>query len=157
MAEVEQITVGPGCAVTMHFSLRFHDGIVADASEPGQPLTFVMGDGSMVQGLEFSLYGLKAGDSQTVELDPLHAFGFADPDNVHSMSRTEFAPELPLDVGTVIAFSTPSGEEIPGMIKEVKGDEVIVDFNHPLAGHDVIFEVEIVDIKPPARQQKGDA
>lgn len=156
MAEVEQITIGPGCAVTMHFSLRFRDGFVADASEPGQPLTFVMGDGSMVQGLELAIFGLKAGDTQTVELDPLHAFGFSDPENIHSMPRSEFAPELPLDVGTVIAFSTPSGEEIPGMIKEVKDDVVIVDFNHPLAGHDVIFEVEIVEIKPPAQQQQGD-
>jgi FKBP-type peptidyl-prolyl cis-trans isomerase SlpA len=156
MAEVQQITIGPGCAVTMHFSLRFPDGFVADASEPGEPLTFVMGDGSLVQGLELALYGLKAGDSQTVELDPLHAFGYADPENVHSLPRAEFAPDLPLDIGTVIAFSTPSGEEVPGMIKEVKGDEVVVDFNHPLAGHDVIFEVEIVDIKPPAQHTEGD-
>lgn len=146
------MTIGPGCAVTMHFSLRFTDGFVADASEPGQPLTFVMGDGSLVQGLELALYGLKVGDMQTVEIDPLNAFGFRDPENVHSFPRHEFAPELPLDVGTVIAFSTPSGEEVPGMIKEVEGDEVLVDFNHPLAGHDVIFEVEIVDIKPSQRK-----
>ena len=157
MAEVEQITIGPGCAVTMHFSLRFPDGFVADASEPGQPLTFIMGDGSLVQGLELALYGLKAGDSQTVELDPLHAFGYSDPDNIHSMPLVEFAPDLPLDIGTILAFSTPSGEEIPGMIKEVRDEEVIVDFNHPLAGHDVIFDVEIVDIKPPAHQQKADS
>lgn len=150
MADVEQITIGPGSQVTMHFSLRFPDGYVADASEPGEPMTFVMGDGSMIQGLELSLYGLKAGDKQTVELDPLHAFGYPDPDNVHTMPRAEFAAELPLEVGIVIAFSTPSGEEIPGMIQEVRDEEVVVDFNHPLSGHDVIFEVEIVDIKPPA-------
>jgi len=154
MADIEQISVGPGCAVTMHFSLRFRDGMVADASEPGEPMTFVMGDGSMVQGLELALYGLKAGDKQTIELDPLHAFGFSDPENVHSLPRTEFAPELPLDIGIVLAFSTPSGEEVPGMIKEVRDDEVIVDFNHPLAGHDVIFEVEIVDIAPPEHANK---
>jgi len=155
MADIEQISVGPGCAVTMHFSLRFRDGNVADASEPGEPMTFVMGDGSMVQGLELALYGLKAGDKQTVELDPLHAFGFSDPENVHSLPRADFAPELPLDIGTVLAFSTPSGEEVPGIIKEVRGDEVVVDFNHPLAGHDVIFEVEIVDIAPPEHANKG--
>lgn len=149
MAELEQISIGPGAVVTMHFSLRFRDGTVADASEPGEPMTFVMGDGSMVQGLELALYGLKAGDKQTVELDPLHAFGFSDPENIHSMPRADFAPELPLEIGIVLAFSTPSGEEIPGAIKEVRDEEVIVDFNHPLAGHDVIFEVEIVDIQPP--------
>ncbi|MEJ2359920.1 MAG: FKBP-type peptidyl-prolyl cis-trans isomerase [Gammaproteobacteria bacterium] len=157
MADVEQITIGPGSRVTMHFSLRFTDGYVADASEPGEPLTFVMGEGSMVQGLEMALYGLKAGDKQTVELDPLHAFGFADPENVYTMPRNEFAPELPVEVGTVMAFSTPSGQEIPGLIREVKDDDVLVDFNHPLAGHDVIFEVEIVDIKPPAGASEGGA
>jgi len=157
MADVEQITIGPGCAVTMHFSLRFTDGFVADASLPDEPLTFVMGDGSLVQGLELALYGLKVGDKQTVEIDPLNSFGFHDPENVHAIPREEFGPELPLDIGTVIAFSTPSGEEVPGMIKEVMEDEVIVDFNHPLAGHDVIFEVEIVDIKPANFQQQADS
>lgn len=153
MAELEQITVGPGCAVSMHFSLRFPDGFIADASEPGEPVTFVMGDGSMARGLELALYGLKAGDKQVVELDPLHAYGYPDPENVHTLPRSEFAPELPLDIGSVLAFSTPSGEEVPGTIQEVREDEVVVDFNHLLAGHDLIFEVEIVDIKPPLSTQ----
>ena len=156
MAEVEQITIGPGCMVTMHYSLSLPEGFVADASEPDQPLTFIMGDGSLVQGLEFALYGLKAGDTQSVELDPLHAFGYPDPENVHGLPRSEFATDMPLEMGTVITFSTPSGEEIEGTIKEVSDDEVIVDFNHLLAGHNVIFEVEILDIKPPASQTKGD-
>lgn len=155
MAELEQITVGPGCVVSMHFSVRFTDGFVADASEPGEPVSFVIGDGSMAQGLELALYGLKAGDKQTVELDPLHAYGYPDPENVHSLPRSEFAPELPLEIGSVMAFSTPSGEEVPGVIKEVGEDEVVVDFNHLLAGHDLIFDVEIVSIKPPP--SKGDA
>ena len=156
MAELEQLTVGPGCAVSMHFSLSFPDGFVADASEPGEPVTFVMGDGSMARGLELALYGLKVGDKQIVELDPLHAYGYPDPENVHTLPRSEFAPELPLDIDSVLSFSTPSGEEIPGTIKEVSEDEVVVDFNHLLAGHDLIFEVEIVEIKPP-QSTNGDA
>ena len=154
MAEVEQITIGPGCTVTMNFSLCFSDGTVADASEPGEPMSFVMGDGSLVQGLELALFGLKAGDKQTLELDPLHAFGFSDPENIHSMPRSEFAPELPLEEGIVLAFSTPSGEEVPGTIKEVGETEILVDFNHPLAGHDVVFDVEILSIEPPQKQER---
>jgi len=149
MADLEQITIGPGCTVTMNFSLCFTDGTVADASEPGEPMTFVIGDGSLVQGLELALYGLKSGEKQVVELDPLHAFGFPDPENIHNMSRSEFASELPLEVGIVIAFSTPSGEEVPGTIREVSEDAVVVDFSHPLAGHDLIFDVEILAIEPP--------
>jgi len=153
MADVEQITIGPGCRVTMNFSLRFTDGTIADASEPDEPMSFVMGDGSLVQGLELALFGLKSGDTQTLELDPLHAFGFSDPENFHRMPRSEFAPELPVEEGIVLAFSTPSGEEIPGTIREVGEDEVLVDFNHPLAGHDVIFDVEILSIEPPQKQE----
>jgi FKBP-type peptidyl-prolyl cis-trans isomerase SlpA len=153
MGDVEALTIGPGCEVTMHFCLSMKNGIVADATEEGQPMTFKMGDGSMIHGLEMAIYGLKVGDKQSVELDPLNAFGYADPDNVHTMVRNEFADDLPLEPGTVIGFSTPAGDEVPGTIKEVQGEEVVVDFNHPLAGHDLIFDVEILDIKPPVTQQ----
>ena len=149
MGDVEQITIGPGTVVTMHFKVSFKDGMVADASEEGEPMTFTMGDGSLINGLEMAITGLKVGDRQSVELDPLNAFGYSDPDNIHHLSRSEFSEDLPVDPGTIISFSTPSGDEIPGMIKEVKDDVVTVDFNHPLAGHDIIFEVDIVDIQPP--------
>jgi len=148
MGDVEILTIGPGSEVTMNFTLTIENGMVADASEPDEPMTFRMGDGSLIHGLEMALVGLKVGDRQSVELDPLNAFGYSDPESVHAMPRNEFADDLPLDAGTIIAFSTPSGDEIPGAIKEVKGEEVIVDFNHPLAGHNIIFEVEILAIKP---------
>ncbi len=153
MGDVEQITIGPGTVVTMHFKVTLKDGMVADASEAGQPMTFTMGDGSLISGLEMSITGLKVGDKQSVEIDPLNAFGYSDPDNIHHLPRNEFAEDLPVDPGTIISFSTPSGDEIPGMIKEVAEETVTVDFNHPLAGHDIIFDVDIVDIRPPASQQ----
>ncbi len=153
MADIEQITIGPGTQVTMHFTLTMKGGPVADASEPDEPMTFTMGDGSLINGLEMAIMGMKMGDKNSVELDPLNAFGFSDPDNIHYLPREEFSKDLPVDPGTIISFSTPSGDEVPGTIKEVKDDVVTVDFNHPLAGHDVIFEVDIVDIKPPSNEQ----
>jgi len=153
MGDVEQITIGPGTVVTMHFKVLFKDGMVADASEEGEPMTFTIGDGSLISGLEMAITGLKVGDKQSVEIDPLNAFGYSDPDNIHHLPRSEFAEELPVDPGTIISFSTPSGDEIPGMIKDVKDDVVTVDFNHPLAGHEIIFDVDIVDIQPPQVEQ----
>ena len=153
MGDIEQITIGPGTVVTMHFKVTLkEDGMVADASEEGKPMTFTIGDGSLISGLEMAITGLKVGDKQSVELDPLNAFGYHDAENVYHMPREEFSEDLPLDPGTIISFSTPSGDEIPGVIKEVVDDEVIVDFNHPLAGHDIIFAVEIVDIQPPGSE-----
>lgn len=148
MGEVEVLTIGHGCEVTMHFTLALEDGTVADASIDGEPMSFRIGDGTLVEGLEMVLYGLKVGDKQSLSIDPRDTFGYPEPDNIHTMPRSEFSDELKIEEGMIIGFSTPSGEEIPGAIIEIKDDEVRVDFNHPLAGHEVVFSVEIVDIKP---------
>ena len=125
-----------------------NDGTVADSSRDGEPLRFVMGDGTLIEGLELVLYGLKQGDRQCLSIEPRDAFGFPDEDNIHTMARSEFPNDMQLEAGQIIGFTTPSGEEVPGAIQEIKGDEVVVDFNHPLAGHEVIFDVEILEVKP---------
>ena len=148
MGDIEVLTIGAGCEVTMHFTLALEDGTIADASVDGEPMTFVIGDGTLVQGLEMVLYGLKTGEKQSLSIDPRDTFGFPEDDNIHSLPRTEFSDELKIEEGMIVGFSTPSGEEIPGAIMKINETEVEVDFNHPLAGHEVVFSVEIVDIKP---------
>ena len=148
MGDIEVLTIGHGCEVTMHFTLALEDGTVADASIDGEPMTFTIGDGTLIEGLEMVLYGLKVGEKQSLSIEPRDTFGFPDPENIHSMPRNEFSDDLQIEEGMIIGFSTPSGEEIPGAIMEINDDEVKVDFNHPLAGHEVVFSVEIVDIKP---------
>ena len=150
MGDVEALTIGHGSEVTMHFSLTLEDGTVADATIDGEPMTFTMGDGTMVEGLEMVLYGLKVGDKQSLSIDPRDTFGFPDEENIHTLPRSEFSDEMKIEEGMIIGFSTPSGDEIPGAILEIGEDEVKVDFNHPLAGHEVVFTVEILDIKPAA-------
>lgn len=157
MANIEALTIGPGSRVTMYFTLSLTDGTVADSTEEGEPLTFSMGDGTLIEGLEMVLYGLKVGDKQCLEIGPRDTFGFPDEENLHTMPRSEFAAELPLEEGIVLGFSTPSGEEVPGTIHEVRDEEVVIDFNHPLAGRPVIFDVEILDIQPGQTAQDSDA
>lgn len=147
-ADIEALTIGPGSEVLMHFTLSLADGTVADSTRDDEPLRFVMGDGTLIEGLELVLYGLKAGDRQCLSIEPRDAFGFPDEANIHTMSRTEFPAEMQLEPGLIVGFTTPSGEEVPGAIQEIKGDEVVVDFNHPLSGHEVIFDVEILEVKP---------
>ncbi len=132
----------------MHFTLSLADGTVADSTRDGEPLQFVMGDGTLIEGLELVLYGLKAGDRQCLSIEPRDAFGFPVEENIHAMPRNEFPADMQLEAGLIVGFTTPSGEEVPGAIQEIKGDEVVVDFNHPLAGHEVIFDVEILEVKP---------
>lgn len=142
-------SIGPGSTVVMHYTVTLGDGTVADTSRDDEPLDFVIGDGSLIDGLERVLFGLKTGDRQTVTLQPQDAFGFSDLDNVHTLPRSEFAPELPLEPGIIIGFDTPSGEEVPGTIQAVDAERVVVDFNHPLAGHEITFEVEILGVRAP--------
>ena len=147
-ADIEALTIGPGSEVLMHFTLSLADGTVADSTRDAEPLRFVMGDGTLIEGLELVLYGLKAGDRQCLSIEPRDAFGFPNEENIHTMPRSEFPADMQLEPGLIVGFTTPSGEEVPGAIQEIKGDEVVVDFNHPLAGHEVIFDVEILEVKP---------
>lgn len=139
-------TINVGSEVVMHFSLILKDGTVADGSIEDEPLKFKMGDGTLIEGLEMVLYGLKTGDKQTLEIEPRDAFGFPDDENIHEMQRDEFADELEINEGVIISFSTPSGDEIPGTIIDVGEKIVKVDFNHPLAGHIIQFFVEILEV-----------
>jgi len=149
MTEIDEDTIQPGSEVVMHYCITLEDGTIADQTSGDDSLSFNMGDGTLVEGLEHAIYGLRAGEHQSIIIGPEHAFGYSDESNIHEMSRTEFPAEMPLEAGTIIAFDTPSGEEVPGMIREVEGDVVRVDFNHPLAGHTITFDVNILSVAPP--------
>lgn len=154
MADIEALTIGPGCEVTMYYRLSLQDGTVADETKEGEPLNFTMGDGTLIQGLELMLYGMKAGEKQCLSIEPRDAFGFPDDENVHRMPRSDFEGRMEIEPGMIVSFTTPSGQEVPGTIKAVTADTVEVDFNHPLAGFEVTFEVEILDIKPGKKEEK---
>jgi len=140
--------ISPESTVTLHLSLGLKDGTVAESTFEEEPLTFTMGDGSLVEGLELGLYGLKAGNTQRLVLEPEQAYGLHDPDKLHQLSRSEFSTELELEPGVIIGFDTPTGEELSGTIISLTDETVEVDFNHPLAGRVVVFEVEIIAVVP---------
>lgn len=143
--------IGRGSRVRMHYTIALEDGTVADSTFGEEPLDFVMGDGTLQHGLEQALSGLSAGERHTVRLDPWHAFGYADPEAVHILPRTDFPPDLDLTPGNVVGFTTPAGEELPGIVKALDEETVTIDFSHPLAGHDITFTVEILTVEPPSK------
>jgi FKBP-type peptidyl-prolyl cis-trans isomerase SlpA len=113
----------------------------------------VMGDGSLTPNFEACLLGLKKGDKKAFTLEANDAFGEPNPNNMHYMDRSRFGSDLSIEEGMILAFAQPDGSEIPGIIRSVAGDSVTVDFNHPLAGQTVVFDVEIVDVKSGASAQ----
>jgi len=143
---VKQDTIGQDSQVLMHFTITLADGSVADSTQlQGKPAKLVIGDGSLTANFERCLLGLAEGDKSKFELQPEDAFGQPNPDNIYYVDRTKFT-DVPAEVGLIVGFTQPDGAELPGVIREVVGDSVTVDFNHPLAGQTVTFEVEILQI-----------
>ena len=140
--------IGAGSTVTLHLTLTLADGTVAESSLDGEPHTFTMGDGSMLHGLELALYGLRPGDTQRLMLHAEQGFGMRDPARIHYLPRADFADELALEPGLILGFTTPEGDELAGTVLSFTAETVEVDFNHPLAGHALTFEVEIIDVIP---------
>lgn len=139
--------IGPSSEVLFHFTIKLEDGSVADSTQlHGKPARLQMGDGSLTPNFEACLLGLCEGDKSSFELAPADAFGPVNPDNIHHMERSRFAADLELEEGAILSFTQPNGAEIPGIVRGVAGDSVTVDFNHPLAGRTVIFEVEILAV-----------
>ena len=141
--------IQPGSRVRLHVSIALADGTVAENTFDDEPLEFVVGDGTLTNNLEIAIYGMRKGDRQRLRLWPEQAFGERDPDNVHLMPREQFPADMTLEPGVIVGFSMPDGEEVPGSVVEAGDLEVKVDFNHPLAGHAIVFECEILDVQPP--------
>jgi FKBP-type peptidyl-prolyl cis-trans isomerase SlpA len=130
----------------MHYSIALTNGTEIESSFDDDPVEVAMGSGVLTEGMELALYGLEAGDKQTLTLTPEQGFGLRDEDNIHMMPIADFPDDLKPETGLVFEFETPSGEDILGTVLAVKDGMAEVDFNHPLAGQPLVFTVEILDI-----------
>jgi len=146
-----QITIGS--RVTMHFSLKLADGMPVESSYDDEPITFVVGDGTLDKGLELALIGLRPDDRQVLTLMPGQAFGQRDAAAVQMLPRTGFPADMALAPGQLIGFTGQDGEELAGAVLEVGQDQVKVDFNHPLAGREIVFDVHILAVENPLQGQ----
>ena len=140
--------IGPGARVTLHFSLSLEDGSLVDSNFDGDAPTFTVGDGSLLPGFERALFGLRAGDRECFRIPPEDAFGQPNASNRQEVPRGQFAPDMDLEPGLVVSFADAAGGELPGVISEVGDERVVVDFNHPLAGRTLSFEVAIHRVEP---------
>lgn len=133
--------------VTLHFSLELENGDLVDSTFGKNPATFTMGDGSLLQGFEKRLVGLKTGDKQAFVIPQEDGFGASNPNNIQQFKRSTFSADQELGEGLIMSFADANGGELPGVIKSFDDVNVTVDFNHPLAGNEITFSVEIHDVK----------
>lgn len=147
LAQNESKLIKQGSEVVLHFDLKLADGSAADSTRVNnKPAKLVMGDGSLTLSFEDCLLGLQSGDKKSFTLEPDDAFGMPNPDNLHHLERSKFSADAPAEEGMILAFTQPDGTEIPGIVREVTGESVTVDFNHPLAGQVITFNVEILSV-----------
>ncbi|MDQ2078127.1 peptidylprolyl isomerase [Marinimicrobium sp. ABcell2] len=143
-----ELVVGPGTSVTLHFALRFPSGEEIDSNFEADPATFTVGDEQLLPGFEKALFGLKAGDTGAFHIEPEEGFGQHNPSNVQEMPREQFEEGLELEEGLVLSFADAQKTELPGVVVEFDDERVVVDFNHPLAGREIVFEVAILRVEP---------
>lgn len=140
------VVVGPGTRVSLHFTVSLTSGEVLDSTrERSEAPSFVFGDGSLLPGFETAILSMRAGDSGRFTIAAKDAFGIWNEDNIQHFPRHQFQEQL-LEPGMVMHFSDASGAELPGVIKELREGLVVVDFNHPLAGRELVFEVDILRV-----------
>jgi len=146
-SNIEAGLVRKGSSVTFHFTLKLAEqDKIAESTAEGEPMTLVVGEGDIIEGLERTLLGLQAGDKKTFAVPCMQAYGPAE-EQLQHIPRSDFPAKIELEEGLVVGFETPSGDEIAGVVQVFNDDEVIIDFAHPLAGYDLVFDVEIISVE----------
>jgi FKBP-type peptidyl-prolyl cis-trans isomerase 2 len=134
-----------GSTVTFAYRL-FHDDVLMDETLDGKPMTYVQGEGSLIVGLENEMNGLKQGDKKTITVAPEDAYGIHTDEKIIRVPRKEIPKEADIHEGDKVPGKDPEGEMLVGTILELNDEFVSIDFNHELAGKELRFEVEIVEV-----------
>lgn len=133
--------------VILHINMKLTDDSVADSTRVNhKPAKLVLGSGDVTPAFEYQLIGLKTGDKKNFTLPPQDAFGYPNPANFHKMPRSRFDAKIKMEAGNIIEFEQLNGQPLLGIIREFNDDDVTLDFNHPLCGQTVVFEVEIIEV-----------
>ena len=137
-----------GDTVKVHYTGRLDDGSVFDSSEGGAPLEFTIGGGQMIPGFEQGVVGMAAGESRTVIIAADQAYGIYQPQGVIEVPRSDIPVSLPLEVGMQLQATGRDGRPAYMTVLELSADRVKLDGNHPLAGKDLTFDLQLVEIQP---------
>lgn len=147
----DETRIEDGSKVQLHFSVAIENGVEIDNTRSrDEPVSLVIGDGNLLPGFEKALFGLRAGDRRTVSLPPEDAFGEWNPENVQRFDTVKF--EQRPEIGHMIEFEDKAKASLFGVVMSVEDDITEIDFNHPLAGKNITFAVEIFKVTPQGQQ-----
>src|SRR5205085_9914194 len=143
--------VKSGDKVKVHYNGKLRTGETFDSSNGREPLEFTVGSGQVIKGFDEGVMGMKVGDKKTVEIHVKDAYGEKQDEMMIEFPKDQFPPDMKPEVGAQLMMSNGTGQSFPVTVAEVKEDTVILDANHPLAGQDLIFDIELVEVVPTSR------
>jgi FKBP-type peptidyl-prolyl cis-trans isomerase 2 len=135
-----------GDTVKVHYTGKLEDGTVFDSSAERDPLEFTLGGGQIIPGFEKAVMGMETGASKTITIPPDDAYGPHRDDMVMEVERSKLPPNFDPNVGSRLQIPQPQGRPVDVVVSEVSDTHLTLDANHPLAGKDLIFEIELVEI-----------
>lgn len=148
------LKIADGYVVSLEYVLTLEDGDEVDRSDDGYPLQFLQGYGQVIPGLEKALYGMKVGETKSVVVKPADGYGEYDPEDTDTLDRDSFPSDVELTPGLELELHDHETDDIfIAYIAEVDGDEVVIDFNHPLAGETLHFEVKVVGLRKATAEE----
>jgi FKBP-type peptidyl-prolyl cis-trans isomerase SlpA len=133
--------------VKVHYTGKLSDGQVFDTSEGKEPIEFVLGQGQLIPGFEQGLIDMKVNEKKTITIAKEEAYGEVNDQLIQEIDRANLPQDMEPKVGMGLVSKSPEGQEMNLMIVEVKDNSVVIDGNHPLAGRDLVFDLEVVEIK----------
>lgn len=141
------MTIEDGDTVRVHYTGTLKDGTEFDSSRERDPLEFTVGEGQVIPGFEEIVRGLEAGDTETETLAPDQAYGERDERRVIEVERNELPDEVDPEVGMQLEIQQPDGSRARVSVAEVEDEMVKLDANHPLAGRELTFEIEVLEVE----------
>jgi len=135
-----------GDTIKVHYTGKLDDGSVFDTSEGREPLQFEVGEGQVIEGFEEAVVGMNKGESKTIKIASDKGYGDCREDMFLKVDRGQIPPEIPLEVGLQLQVTGPGGQPAIVTVKEISDKSITLDANHPLAGKELTFEIEIVEI-----------
>jgi peptidylprolyl isomerase len=135
-----------GDTVKIHYTGRLNDGSVFDSSEGREPLEFTLGAGMVIPGFDRGVAGMNVGEKRTIEIPAAEAYGPHHPELMLNVPPQDFPPEVKPEVGQELYLMQPNGMPVTVTVLSVSPDVIILDANHPLAGKDLIFDLELVQV-----------
>lgn len=139
-------TAGQGDTVTVDYTGKLEDGTVFDTSEDRGPISFTIGDDEVIPGFQEAVVGMETGETTSATLPPEEAYGDRSDEMVFTVPAAELPEDLDPEVGDRLEVQSREGQTFPAVVAEVEGERVTIDANHPLAGEELTFEIELKSI-----------